>query len=201
MNDIYRIKSRKDVGVRKLDKRFVVTPPSLWLILLGGILLVCGIMIWICTGWMIETVGTTGLYHPGASPYGEVIAFVPLQSGKQIDEGMEVTLYAAGYNQQEYGHMKAEVTYVEDYITTSDELNELLQSESMVKAYAQSGPLVTIICKLQEDPETESGYYWSSLRGRKIMLHDGTFMNLSITTSRFRPITLGIPALEELFAQ
>lgn len=97
--------------------------------------------------------------------------------------------------------MKAEVTYVEDYITTVDEMSELLQSESMVRAYSQSGPLVTVICKLQEDPKTESGYYWSSPRGRKVTLHDGTFMNLSITVSRSRPITLGVPALEELFAQ
>ena len=201
MSDIYRIKPKEDANMKRLDKMIVVTPLSLWLILLGGILLVGGVMIWICTGWMIETVDTSGIYHPEASSYGEVIAFVPLQSGKQISEGMEVTLYAAGYNQQEYGHMKAEVTYVEDYITTVDEMSELLQSESMLRAYSQSGPLVTVICKLQEDPKTESGYYWSSPRGRKVTLHDGTFMNLSITVSRSRPITLGVPALEELFAQ
>lgn len=201
MGGIYRIQPKEDTTIGNMDKMIVVTPLSLWLILLGGILLVSGLLFWICMGQMTETLETSGLYHPSGSERGEVIALIPFQSAKQIEEGMEVTLYASGYNQQEYGHMKAVVTYVDDYITTVSEMQKLLQSDSMVSAYAQSGPLVAVICKLKEDPETESGYYWSSPRGKKVVLRDGTYMSLSVTISKIRPITLGIPALEEFFGE
>ena len=200
MNGIYRIEPKEeDSSMKRLDKMITVTSPSLWLILLGGVIIVAAVLVWSCTGRMTETVDATGLYHPSASEYGEVIAMLPLGSGKRISPGMEVTLYAAGYNQQEYGHMKAVVTYVDDYVTTVDEMQKLLQSDSLVSAYAQGGPVMAVICRLQEDPKTKSGYYWSSSRGKKVALYDGTFMSMSITVSRIRPITLGVPALEEYF--
>ena len=198
MKDIYRIKPHdENNSVRQLDKRIAVTSVPQWLMLLGGILIVAAAVLWICTGQITETVSATGLYHPGASEEGEVLAFLPLQNGKRIRPGMEVTLYASGYNQQEYGHMKGEITYVDDYVTSVEEMKKLLQSDSLVNVYSQNGPVVAVICKLQEDSETQSGYYWSSPRGGRITLNDGTFMSMSVKVAHFRPVTLGIPALEE----
>ena len=96
--------------------------------------------------------------------------------------------------------MKAVVTYVDDYVTSIEEMQDLLDSDTLVNVYAQSGPVVAVICRLQEDEKTQSGYYWSSPLGGTIVLHDGTYMNLSIEVSRFRPITKGIPALEKYLA-
>lgn len=199
MKGIYRIDPQEENNsVHKLDRMIIVTSKPQWLMLLGGVLIVIAAVVWICTGQITETVSATGLYHPSGHEKGEVLAFLPLQNGKRICSGMEVTLYASGYNQQEYGHMKGKITYVDNYVTSIEEMRKLLQNDSLVSAYAQNGPVVAVVCKLQEDPETQSGYYWSSPRGRKIILNDGTFMSMSVKVSNFRPITLGVPALEEL---
>ena len=203
MSGIYRIDPKEgnfSTDQDQLNKMISVTSPPLWLILLGGMMIVVVVLVWSCTGWMTETVNAAGIYHPMSSDQGEVIALLPLSSGKTINPGMEVTVYANGYNQQEYGHMKAVVTYVDDYVTSIEEMQALLESDTLVNIYAQSGPLVAVICRLQEDGETQNGYYWSSPLGGDVILHDGTYMNLSIEISRFRPITKEIPALEKYLA-
>ena len=78
MNGIYRIEPKEeDSSMKRLDKMITVTSPSLWLILLGGVVIVAAVLVWSCTGRMTETVDATGLYHPSASEYGEVIAMLP----------------------------------------------------------------------------------------------------------------------------
>ena len=201
MSGIYRIEPKEgDLSLDQTNKMISVTSMPLWLILLGGVMIVAVVLIWSCAGWLTETVSATGLYHPMSSDHGEVIALLPLATGKTVNPGMEVTLYASGYNQQEYGHMKAVVTYVDEYVTTVEKMQELLDSDALVSAYAQSGPLVAVICRLQEDAKTQSGYYWSNPLGGKVELHDGTFMNMTITVARIRPITKMIPALEKYLA-
>ena len=201
MSDIYRIENKGDSVSKRMDKMIVVTSAPLWLILLGGVIVAAAILIWSCTGWLTESVSATGVYHPGASEQGEIVAFLPISSGKRIEEGMEVTIYASGYNQQEYGHLKGTIVYVDSYIATAEEMKELLGDESLISAYSQSGPLVGVICKLQEDAQSPDGYYWSNQRGESVTLHDGTYMSMSITLLRMRPIVWAIPDLQELFGE
>ncbi len=199
-DDIYRIKPREDAVVVQMDRMITVTPAPMWLILLGSVIIVVSVLIWSCTGWITEQVSATGIYHPGASAEGEIIAFLPMASGKALDTGMEVTLYVSGYNQQKYGHLKGTITYVDQYAATEEEMQKLLGSDALVRAYTQNNtPMMTVICKLQESQEMENGFYWSNQRGGKVTLHDGTFVSMSVITSKMRPIAVGIPALEQLF--
>ncbi len=200
MEGIYRKKVDENSTVMQLDKMITVTSAPMWLILLGGFIIVISVLVWSCTGWITENVSATGIYHPGVTSEGEIITFLPMTSGKSLEVGMEVTMYMAGYNQQKYGHMKGVISYVDDYAATEEEMQSLLGNDALVRAYQQSNtPMMTVICKLQEDSQMENGYYWSNPRGGSLSLHNGTFVSMSIVTSKERPIAVGIPALEQLF--
>lgn len=182
----------------RINRALAVVSPASWLMLVGGLALVLGVVVWACCSWVTINVTASGIYHPGASPEGEVVAIVPLAPGKTIEPGMEVTVYLTSYNQQEYGCMKAQVAYVDDYVTSVDQMRELLGDDLLVSAFAGQGPAVAVICKLVEDPATENGYAWSNPRGGELTVRDGSPVSLAVAVERVRPISVGIPALKEL---
>lgn len=71
--------------------------------------------------------------------------FPPLQDGKSIDTGMDITVYLTSHNQQSYGHMKGKVTYVDSYVTPASEIKALLEDDLLVNAYMQQGPVVVVL--------------------------------------------------------
>ncbi len=126
-----------------------------------------------------------------------IVCYVPLSSGKKISEGMEVLVYPTTVNKQEYGHMKATVESVESYVTSVNTLKTQLGNDNLVEAFIQNGPVVAVICKLVEDENTVSGYYWSSSKGAEISLPDGTLVDSSVVIDKKAPITMLIPYIKE----
>lgn len=184
----------------RINRALTVVSPASWLMLAGGLILVLAVVVWACCSWVTINVTASGIYHPGASEDGEIVAIVPLASGKTVEPGMEATVYLTSYNQQEYGHMKAQVAYVDDYVTSVDEMKALLGDDLLVSAFAQQGPAVAVVCKLVEDPATANGYAWSSARGGDLTVRDGSLVSVAVAVERVRPISVGIPALKELLA-
>lgn len=182
-----------------IDRMFAVTMPVHWLMLAGLFLVFIGFMAWACFGTLSRTVTVTALYHPGASDYGEMIAMVPLSSGKTLDTGMDVVVNLTGYNLQEYGNMRGKVTYVDDYTATVDDMRSLFGNDLIVNAFAQNGPCMILICRLDKDEESANGFFWTNDKGKTLKIHDGTFASLTVIQETVHPITLGIPQLQAFF--
>lgn len=180
-----------------LKEMIRVVPSVFWITLVGGVLIIVATLIWSFTGYITTTETTQGVYHPGASDKGEVLCFMPLAKGKTVQAGMDATVYLMGYDQQEYGFMEAEITYVDPYITSIEDMRSLLGDDSLVNIYAQQGPVVLVVCKLQEDAAFANGYYWSNARGGNIAINDGMFATASMMTKRIRPITVVYPNFGE----
>ena len=185
----------------QINRMFAVTMPVHWLMLAGLFLVFVGFMAWACFGTLSRTVSVTALYHPGASDDGEMIALVPLSSGKTLDTGMDVVVNLTGYNLQEYGNMRGKVTYVDDYSATVDDMKSLFDNDIIVNAFVQSGPCMVLICALEKDAESENGYFWTNDKGKTLKLHDGTFAYLTVIQETVHPITLGIPQLQAFFGK
>ena len=198
MADIYRKSAPGQRGSDRTDQVMTVHTPAHWFLLAGLVLVFSGFMLWACFGTLSKTTTTTGLYHPGGSGYGEIIALMPLNTGKTVDVGMDVTVSLSGYSMQEYGHMKGTISYVDPYTTSTSDMLALLEDELLVNGYVQNGACVAVICKLKEDENAENGYYWSSPRGSSLKIHDGTWTQLTIVEESAHPIELGLPQLREL---
>ena len=172
------------IGIKKLIK---VVSPMLWMLIVGGVVIIVMTTIWLFKGTMASYVSSNGIYHPEASEYGEVLCFMPLSTGKMITEGMKVSCYPVGVNQQEVGHMNATVSYVEPYVTSVEEIKQMLKEDSLVNMYIQSGPVVMVICKLETDPSSKNGYKWTNEDGNDVVVEDGCFISVSITTRSETP--------------
>lgn len=126
--------------------------------------------------------------------------YVPISTGKQIEPGMTVLIYPTTVSQQEYGHMEATVTSVDEYVSSTSSLLADLGVDSLVSSFSQSGPVIRVECTLRTDDSTASGYYWSSKKGASVTLSQSTMVTAEIVTERRHPITMLIPALKKWFA-
>lgn len=126
-----------------------------------------------------------------------VVCYIPVGSGKKIQEGMEVLVYPSTVNNDEYGHMKASVLSVDDYITSTEDMQKQLGDNKLVEAFLQNGPVVEVVCELERSEDTVSGYYWSSKKGASVAIDAGTMVDVSVVTEEKAPITMLIPYLKE----
>ncbi|MBQ9549619.1 MAG: biotin/lipoyl-binding protein [Lachnospiraceae bacterium] len=125
------------------------------------------------------------------------ILYVPVDNGKKIKTGMEVKVYPSTVNRQEYGHINAFVTHVDEYVTSMQEMKNKLGDDSLVQSFSSGGPVVQVMCFLKLDPSTKSGYDWSSRKGASVELSPGTPVSADIVTESKAPITMLIPFLKE----
>lgn len=189
MNSIYRENVHSDlVGEDELNRAMKVIPSGGWLLIVGGLIIVGAFLIWAFFGSISNMTATTGFYHPGASDQGEVLCFIPLSAGKVVEPGMKATVYPDGYNQQEYGHMSGSVSSVDGYVTSITRMKELLGEDTVVNALAQSGPVVLVVVKLDEDSNSANHYHWSNSEGGNLDIRDGSFCSVTIVTESKRPI-------------
>ena len=126
-----------------------------------------------------------------------VVCYVPVSEGRKVKAGMKVLIYPSTVNKQEYGHMEATVVNVDDYITSTTDMQRQLGDSNLVESFMQNGPVVEVRCELKTDPNTVSGYYWSSNKGASVNIDGGTMMEASIVISEKPPISLLIPFLKE----
>ncbi|MFV0412781.1 MAG: NHLP bacteriocin system secretion protein, partial [Oscillospiraceae bacterium] len=131
------------------------------------------------------------------SPGNVVVCYIPLESGKKVQPGMQVMVYPTTVNRQEYGYVYAEVIAVDNYVTSQSKLQTQLNDESLVNSFMQDGPVVAVTCRLETDASTASGYRWSSKKGADVTLNEGTIVNANIVTEEKAPITMLIPLLKD----
>lgn len=126
-----------------------------------------------------------------------IVCYVALNFGKKITEGMKVLIYPTTVNKQEYGHMEATVEKVDSYVASTEDLRTQLGNDNLVEAFLQEGPVVAVVCRLKEDQNTSSGYYWSSTKGKDLTLTEGTLVEASVVLEEKAPITMLIPYIKE----
>lgn len=127
----------------------------------------------------------------------DAICYIPVGEGKKVLPGMDVMIYPTTVNKQEYGHMKGSVRSVASYVTSAADMQKTLGNDNLVEAFLSNGPVVEVVCSIETDDSTASGYYWSSKKGKDITLTEGTMLTASVVTENKAPITMLIPYLKE----
>ena len=124
------------------------------------------------------------------------VCYVKLGDAKKLKKGMQAYVYPSTVDKQEYGHIMGTVGSISDHVATTTEMMSKLGNDSLVENFSKSGPVVEVVCELQKDPETASGYHWSSKKGNSIQLSQGTMVDATIITEEKRPIDLLIPYIK-----
>ena len=126
-----------------------------------------------------------------------VVCYVPVTEGRRIKVGMKASVYPSTANKQEYGHMRGSVEYVDEYVTSRAEIRNQVAVTSLVDTFIQDGPVIEVRLNLEKDETTESGYWWSSKKGRSMDLVNGTMVAADISIEEKAPITMLLPYIRE----
>ena len=201
---IYR-KKKKDAIFESAEgmraQMIVVVPKMYWVLLAGILLLVITVLSWAVFGEIDETVSVTGLYAPGLSEEGEVIAFVPLSVGKTLQPGMKSTIGLVGYQSQKMGNMQGKITYVEKEVTGIEEMRSMLKDDTLVNPFVQNGPVMLVVFSVDKNPASANGYAWTHRAGGNIVIQDFTYTGITVIKDSVHPITLGMSGLAEFFSK
>jgi HlyD family secretion protein len=127
----------------------------------------------------------------------EVILYVPSAYGKQIRAGMPVQIAPTTVKQEEFGLLVGRVTYVADYPSTPKGMWRVLKNDKLVSALAGQDAPYEVHVDLQVDPETVSGYRWSSSKGPPQRIQSGTLTRGNIAVQERRPFELIIPLVKK----
>ena len=111
---------------------------------------------------------------------------------------MRVVVYPSTVNKQEYGHMKGFVVSVSDSVVSYEDMQNQLGDPLLVQSFNQNGAVVRVVCDLEKDESTASGYAWSSKKGASVVLEEGTVIKADIVTEEKAPITMLIPYIKDL---
>ena len=129
----------------------------------------------------------------------QAVYFMSLSSGKNVREGMEVNIYATNLPKEEYGHMTGTVVSVADYVTSYADLFTRLGDETLASTFSKNGAVLEVVCEIDTDADTASGFAWSTDKGGETDLEAGTLLQGSVITEEVPPITMVIPKLKEKF--
>lgn len=124
-----------------------------------------------------------------------VEAFVRLIDGKRIEPGMPVQVAVSSVEVEEYGTILGRVRSVAPQPASRAQLLNRFENQGVVDLITQAGPPVSVEIELSRDPETRSGFRWSSSGGPPLRLSGGTLVSAGITYGQRRPVDFVIPLM------
>jgi len=127
------------------------------------------------------------------------VLYVPSRDGKKIKVGMEVLVVPATVQPQEFGFMKAKVTYVSEFSATQKGMMTILKNDQLVRQMMSLGAPFEIYVDFEKNPDSYSGFAWTSANGPPIEVNPGTSCSGQVTVLEQAPITLVVPALKKFF--
>jgi HlyD family secretion protein len=127
------------------------------------------------------------------------ILYVPSQDGKKIKVGMEALVVPATVKPQEHGYMKARVTYVSAFPVTQQGMMTSMKNDQLVNSMLRMGAPYEVYVEFEENPDSYSGYQWTSANGPEIAINAGTSCSGKITVNEEPPIAMVVPALKKFF--
>lgn len=129
----------------------------------------------------------------------QAVIYVPVSDGKKIKVGMDVKIYPSTVTKEEYGYMKGTVSEVPQYPVTSSKMESTLGNDALVETLTEAGAPLEVQVDLVTDPDTVSGYAWSTRKGEGLNVENGTLCSASVVVDVQSPASLVIPLLKKNF--
>lgn len=127
------------------------------------------------------------------------ILYIPSKDGKKIKRGMEALVSPSTVQPQEFGFIKGKITYVSDFPITQQGMLTSVKNDQLAKGLLAMGPLFEVHVDFENDPNSFSGFSWTSAKGPDVKIKEGTSCMGKITIKEERPVTLVVPAFKKFF--
>ncbi len=131
----------------------------------------------------------------------QVDAFIGAQQGKEVQPGMEVRSSLGSVRREEFGMLLGHVESVSAFPLSFDAVRTIIQNEDLARSFMQGGPPFLARVRLEPDPDSVSGYRWTSQRGETVAISSGMPASVEIVTEWRRPISMVIPAFRTILGK
>jgi HlyD family secretion protein len=125
------------------------------------------------------------------------VLYVPASAGKQVRPGLVARISPSNVKREEYGFIVGKVVWAAEFPSTSRGMLRLLANQELVTKLMLEGPPIQVDVALEKDPNTPTGFKWSSSRGPELDISSGTLASGSVIVREERPINLVIPKLRK----
>ena len=118
------------------------------------------------------------------------VFYIPLNKGKRVEPGMTIQLVPNGIDDSQDGNLIGVVKSVSQYPISAQGVSKSLGNSQLAQYVLnqQSGAAVEVKFELVKDPDSESGYLWTSVVGRHRPVTPGSFCTGYIVIERQPPI-------------
>lgn len=126
----------------------------------------------------------------------QLLAFIPIEQGKKVKEGMNVRVSPYQVKAEEYGHIVGDVKRITRGVASPQKMEKRLQNPNLVKRLTEKGTPMEMTINL-ETAKTFSGFKWTSSQGPEVVIGTGELCSALIIVGQKRPIQYVIPALKK----
>ncbi|BAZ05173.1 NHLP bacteriocin system secretion protein [Calothrix sp. NIES-3974] len=141
-------------------------------------------------------IGTIAAQEPDAKLVN--VTFLPVNDGKNIKPGMELQVTPSTVKREEFGGIRAKVTNVSSFPITQQGAASIVGNPDILPSVINQGPHIAVFTEMELDPNTKSGYKWSSSKGPDSQITAGTTTTVRIEVEKKRPLEFVLPILKEL---
>jgi HlyD family secretion protein len=132
---------------------------------------------------------------PSESAQLEPVVYIDARNGKRIQPGMEVQVSPDTVKREEYGFMLGVVERVGEFPVTPQAVVAAVANEQLANQLLGQTSKIDLRVRLLPDPNTPSGFQWSSASGPPFGITSGTQVSVSVVVDRRAPITKVLPML------
>lgn len=135
----------------------------------------------------------------GGDPDGiQAIIFVSPADGKRVQPGMAVQVVPSTARVERDGFIRGEVVHVSETPATREAVLQTIRNAAFVDTLMASGPPFEVRVALKRNPDTVSGFDWSSDLGGRRTVESGTVIKGSVVVERRRILSLVLPAYDNV---
>lgn len=127
----------------------------------------------------------------------EAVIYAPGGLGKKIKPGMKAHVNPGNVEKDKYGSILGIVTFASAFPSSSAEMENVLQNDELVKSLTKDGSPLEIRVTLLPDPDTVSGFAWTSSGGPDSRISAGSLCKASVVVEQSSPFRLIVPKLKK----
>ncbi|MBR0423159.1 MAG: hypothetical protein IJJ04_00740 [Clostridia bacterium] len=168
----------------QLNEYIKITNPSLMVILLGIFTLLAAGLVWVFSGGIPKTVDLQGVVVGDPGEEQKLYSYVSIADSKRLSEGMKVQISPDYASREEYGYKNGVVTSIGTDIVTTEYLQSKFKTPQIV------APLIYSLRETNYVEVEMEMQDWSSEKGDKIELSEGSICKVSAIIGETKPYEL-----------
>ena len=127
----------------------------------------------------------------------DVLFYVSPTDGKRVEAGMPALVSPATVKREEFGSMTGTVESLSEFPASLAGMEAVLKNRELALSFSRSGPPYTGRVALTPDPDTASGFAWTSPQASDVDISPGTLATVEVRVASRPPAALVVPWIAE----